>query len=266
MIIDHDLHLHTHLSRCGRDDAYVENYIKQAKSLGLQLLGFTDHMWDDAFPGWPAFYEGQTFQNAASLKEELAGIDTCGIKILHGAEVEYDRGRRDLAITPEHAGQLDFIIVPNSHTHNIMPKEYYDDKRRHIDFMVQAFMDVMDSPLAPKITAMAHPFCAVKCPYGFEGMLGMIGDTEYKKYFGAAADNGIAIEINLSKFRDYTIEEIKQSNHTHMLRVAKACGCKFTFGSDSHTMSHQEKFYNFYVMAGVLGLTEDDLCELVRNR
>ena len=68
----------------------------------------------------------------------------------------------------------------------------------------------MDSPLARKITAMAHPFCAVDCPYGYEEMLGMISDSEYKKCFGAAAANGIAVEFNLSKFRDYSIAQIRQ--------------------------------------------------------
>lgn len=260
------MHLHTHLSRCGKDDAYVKSYIEQAKTLGLKLLGFSDHMWDDAYPGWPEFYDGQNFTHIAAIREEIAEVNPGGIRILHGAEVEYDPVRRDLAITPENAEKLDFILFPNSHTHLVMPKEYYSDKRRHIEFMIQAFMDAMDSPLVSKITAIAHPFCAVDCPYGYEEMLGMISDAEYKKCFGAAADNGIAIEINLSKFRDYSIAQIRQSNNIRLLEIARYCGCKFTFGSDAHTMAHQHQFKNFYVVAGILNLTEDDLCDLARVR
>ena len=37
------------------------------------------------------------------------------------------------------------------------------------------------------------------------------------------------------------------------------------FGSDAHTMRHQQQFKNFYVVAGILNLTEDDLCDLVRE-
>lgn len=265
MVINHDIHLHTHLSRCGKEDAYVNAYVAQAAELGLTLLGFTDHMWDDAFPGWPDFYDGQNFAHIDSLKEEIAQTEHPGVRILHGAEVEYDPARRDLAITPENVEKLDYIIVPNSHTHMVMPKEYYADKRKHIDFMLQAFMDVMDSPLARKITAMAHPFCAVDCPYGYEEMLGMISDSAYEKCFGAAADNGIAIEINLSKFRDYSIAQIQQSNNIRLFQIAKRTGCKFSFGSDAHTMRHQQQFKNFYVVAGILNLTEDDLCDFVRG-
>ena len=123
----------------------------------------------------------------------------------------------------------------------------------------------MDSPLARKITAMAHPFCAVDCLYGYEEILGMISDSEYKKCFGAAAANGIAVEINLSKFRDYSIAQIRQSNNIRLFQIAKRTGCKFSFGSDAHTMRHQQQFKNFYVVAGILNLKEDELCDLVRE-
>ncbi len=82
---------------------------------------------------------------------------------------------------------------------------------------------------------------------------------------GAAAGNGIAIEINLSKFRDYSIAQIQQSNNIRLFQIAKRTGCKFSFGSDAHTMRHQQQFKNFYVVAGILNLTEDDLCDFVRG-
>lgn len=263
--IEHDIHLHTHLSRCGKTDATVENYVKTAKQLGIKLLGFTDHMWDSTFPGCPAFYDGQDFNHIELIKEEIALTAHDGIKILHGAEVEYDPHRRDLAITEDHLRRLDYIIVPNSHTHMVMPREYYADKQKHADFMLTAFMDIMYSPLAKSITAIAHPFCAVDCPYGFETLLSLISDSQYKECFAAAKENDIAVEINLSKFRDYSISQIKESNNTHMFEIAKSCGCKFSFGSDAHTMSHLDKFNVLYVVAEVLGLGEENLCSLVRN-
>ena len=275
MIIDHDIHLHTHLSRCGKDDATVQNYVNQASRFGLKLLGFTDHLWDDSYTGSESiyegantavpFYRGQNVPHVLSLRQEIAAVEQPGIRILLGAEVEYDPWRHDLAITEANAEQFDYLIFPNSHTHMVMPKSYYEDKRKHIDFMMMAFMDIMKSPLRKYLVTMAHPFCAVACPYGYEEMLGIITDDEYRRCYDACADNGIAVEINLSKFRKYSVGQILESNNLRQFRIAKECGCQFTFGSDSHTMWHQEDFHNFYVVAGAIDLTAEDLSPFVRS-
>lgn len=275
MIVSHDIHIHTSLSRCGRSDALLENYIEKADTLGLKLIGISDHMWDDTVSGWETiyegenrtvpFYEGQNVPHVLRTKDEISSIKTKGIKILSGAEVEYDYSRHDLAITEENARKFDYIIFPNSHTHMVMPKEFYADKRKHIEFMYDAFMDVMDSPLRKYVVAMAHPFCAVMCPYGFEEMLGMITDEKYRRCYGACAENGIAVEINLSKFRGLNIKEILTCNNIRQFRIAKECGCKFTFGSDSHTMSHLDSFHDFYVVSGALNLSMEDLSPFVRQ-
>ena len=63
----------------------------------------------------------------------------------------------------------------------------------------------------------------------------------------------------------YSIAQIQQSNNIRLFQIAKRTGCKFSFGSDAHTMRHQQQFKNFYVVAGILNLTEDDLCDFVRG-
>ena len=269
MIINHDIHIHTHLSRCGKPDATIENYIKHVPQYGITTLGFTDHLWDDTFDGWEKiyegnrldvpFYKGQNVDHVLQSRETLSSLDPGEIKVYIGAEVEYDFQRHDLAITEENAKKFDYLIFPNSHTHMVMPKEYYADKRKHIEFMKTAFMDIMKSPLCKYIVTMAHPFCAVCCPYGYEEMLGMISDEEYKECYGACAENHISVEINLSKFRNYTVNDILKSNNIRQFKIAKACGCKFTFGSDAHTMRHMDNFKDYYVVAGAIGLSEDDI-------
>ena len=275
MIITHDIHNHTYLSRCGKDDATIKNYISNVKKYGIKLLGFTDHMWDDSFDGWQElhegdnsdvlFYEGQNVEHVLQSRKELECLDTDGIKVIIGAEVEYDLNRRDLAITAENAEKFDYLIFPNSHTHMVMPREYYSDKRKMTEFMIQVFMDIMDSPLRSHIVTMAHPFCAVCCPFGYEILLGMISDEEYRKCYGACAENSIAVEINLSKLRGYTVEQIINSNLIRPFRIAKECGCKFTFGSDSHTMWHSDNFKDFYVVSQILELTDNDISPFVRQ-
>ena len=48
MFIDHDMHIHTHYSRCADATATAEHYIQKAHELGLKKIGFADHMWDSA--------------------------------------------------------------------------------------------------------------------------------------------------------------------------------------------------------------------------
>ncbi len=276
MLITHDIHIHTHLSRCGKENAIVSDYIENAKKLGLQLIGFSDHLWDDAFPEYKdfyephntevPFYEGQNVDHVLMLRSEINDANRDGtIKILHGAEVEYDPYRHDLAITEANAERFDYLIFPNSHTHMVMPKDYYTDKRKHLSFMMDAFMDALNSPLHKYIVTMAHPFCAVCCPYGYEEMLGMISDDDLKRCFDLCAEKNISVEINLSKFKDYTISQIAASNNIRLFRIAKERGCKFTFGSDAHSVQDQNQFSSFYIVSTILEITEDNISSFVKS-
>ena len=159
MRITHDLHMHTHLSFCGKDEATVENYVAQAAALGLGKLGFTDHMWDSAVPDMPWWYRQTDIQNVAhvtQLRPVLEQLRGRGVELLFGCEAEYDYARRGVALTEAAAEQFDFSIASSTHTHNVMPKAFYDPPRRHAEFMLQAYEDMLDAPVSRYITAMAH--------------------------------------------------------------------------------------------------------------
>jgi histidinol phosphatase-like PHP family hydrolase len=49
-----------------------------------------------------------------------------------------------------------------------------------------------------------------------------------------------------------------------MFRLAKECGCKFTFGSDAHDSSQHEFYGNAQILADILGLKETDILEICR--
>ena len=127
MKITHDFHVHTKLSICANETATVENYIAHAKRLGLKKIGFSDHFGAGDIPGARGFYRAHPYEHNAELKETLASLNEPDIKCYFGCETEYHTPKRDLAITEEEAEKFDFILVPNSHTHMIMPKEYIGD-------------------------------------------------------------------------------------------------------------------------------------------
>ena len=49
-----------------------------------------------------------------------------------------------------------------------------------------------------------------------------------------------------------------------MFRLAKECGCKFTFGSDAHEVIGHYNYSNADLVADMLELKEDDLHPLAR--
>ncbi len=266
-----DLHVHTHLSRCGKPPATVEYYMNKARELGLKTLGFTDHMWDSAIPGANKFYSTQNLEHVMKIRAELDAADKTGIdRILIGAEGEYDPRRHDVAITREVAEQLDVLLVPNSHTHMTMPEEYYQP-RRHAEFMLEAFYDIVNSEIAPFITAIPHPFSAVNCEKKHYPRLYpylAISNDEFKRCFALAAEKGIALEINPYQFRDIPEDDLESDElareRFRMYRIAKSEGCLFTIGIDSHSDFYHDYYHLIYPVAEILGLTEDDLHPLAR--
>ena len=267
MKITSDLHIHTHISKCGKEEATVPYYMEKARELGLKTLGFSDHLWDSAVEGANSFYTGQDFDHISEIKEELAAADTTGIdRILFGAEGEYDPIHHGVALTKDVAEQLDFLLVPNSHTHMMMPKAYYDPPRRHAEFMLNAFHEIVDSEIAPYITSIPHPFAAVKCAVYYSNRIpiSLITDDEYKSCFSKAAEKEIALEINPNFFKEKTAEEINADPMTHMFRIAKEMGCRFTVGLDSHSRKGHDHFMCIYPVIEALSLTEQDLHPLAR--
>jgi len=263
MFINHDLHIHTHFSPCADASATAKHYISKARELGLQKIAFTDHMWDDAVPCTVPDYKKLTYEYVSGFKEEVAREDATGIHILYGCETELDKDG-NIGVGEEVASQLDILIVPQSHTHLTMPKELYEPYRRHADYMLDRFYDIVESPLREYITTIPHPFDAVACPYDNREIIRTISDKEFSDCFRAAKDQNIAIEINAGAFHRCSVAEIATDPMIHMLRLAKDAGCKFVFGSDSHNDTGHDRFFKNYVVATILELTDADIADFAK--
>lgn len=262
MKIRHDFHIHTELSLCADESATVENYLEIAESIGLTHLGFSNHFWDERIPGATPFYVPQNLSHLLRLKQELINHADSHIKLYFGCETEYDPVRRDVTITEETAQQFDFILVPNSHTHLIMPRNCYQPYQKHVDFMVQAYEDILNSSVYRYITAIAHPFEAVCCPYDYTILIDMISDDCFKRLFSQTAERGIAIEINVDSMHTKTEEEIASCSQMRMFQIAKECGCKFLFGSDAHNSKAHDSYAHADLVAGLLELDESCIPEI----
>lgn len=277
MNVKYDIHAHTHLSLCGQDNATIANYVKQAKENGVSLIGIADHMWDKEIPyhenmrhaksagpsggeGVINWYKAQPIEHCRQILAELNETDNESVHFVFGGEVDYCPGL-GAAITRKNAEMLDFMIVPNSHTHHVMDKADYEPYQKHADFMLRATMEICTAETAPLVTALAHPFDAVCCPYPTDYIIDCLTDSQLIEVFSAANENNIAAEINGASFE--CIADIKNSGVFRVLAMAKKAGCLFTFGSDSHSGTGQSVLPYCSQVAELLGLTESDIlpCE-----
>lgn len=267
MRVVHDFHIHTNLSLCAEKDTTVEYYVHKAEEIGLKKIGFANHLWDGniecAITGIGDFYTKQNPEYVEQLREELATVKSDTVKTYFGCEVEYDLAHRGPSITEEVAERFDYILVPNSHTHMVMPKECFEPWQKHADFMVQAYEDIINSNVSRYITAMAHPFEAVNCPH-YSALIDLISDDRFKYLFHATAKKNIAVEINIGNYHEMADEDIVNCSQIRMFRLAKECGCKFIFGSDSHNRRRHSSYGHADVLADILELKENDIIDIAR--
>lgn len=253
MIISQDLHVHTNLSACAESSSTIESYLQTEKDLGVNTIGIADHFWDENIPHIYDDYRVPTLEKVLLLREKARVAAKFGISLLVGVETEYDRVRRDIAILPETAEQLDFVLAPNAHLHITMTDEERQNKAKQASFMLTAWEDILRSEASKYITAIPHPFAVS------EEVMALITDKQYQDCFKAAAEKNIAIEINTSVYRPKTISQILSHEALRMYSIAKQCGCKFTFGSDAHSATALDSFYKGYVVAQYLELTEKNI-------
>lgn len=270
MKIAHDFHMHTSLSLCAEKTANVKEYVESAKKAGFEKLGFANHFWDAAIPGANDFYVPQHYDHVESMKPEIEEAKKSGLTLYFGCECEYDPYRHGVACTPEVAEKFEFMIVPNSHTHMMMPKDYYHPYEKHAEFMVNAYEEILNSEVAKYITGMAHPFEAVACPYDRAILIGLIKEDVFKRLFTLQAEKGIAFEINLSCLDQKKPDEFAVSDRFKMFKTAKDCGCQFIFGTDIHSSAKYAAGVADAAMKGanlvaeMLGLREEDIIEIAR--
>ena len=262
-MIKHDLHIHTTWSACCADpDALPENYLNLAAAQGLQTVGFVNHVWDSRIPGASSWYAPQTFERAMGIRSQIPS-DTHGVRVLIGVETEFAGGV--IALSEECASQLDFVLVPHSHIHmeDLVRPRSITASRDIAAFMADTFEDLAVRDFA---TIIAHPFL----PLSFDSkeqlseIYSFLSTARLEQSFGMAAEHNAAIEINLSIFRFGVDDPVYDSTYYRLFDTAKRMGCRFTFGSDSHSLAELELNQNQEEIIRRLRLTEADMAEIVR--
>lgn len=266
MKIQHDVHMHTYLSRCSNDPEFLPPaIIEGSKANGIKVLAFTDHFWDKTMPGGDNnVYRYQDFSHIQKIHTMMP--DTVeGIKILFGVETEY-YGNGKVGISKETAAKFDHVLVPTNHTLTPFAKENGLEKPDQLAReLAKRFKEVLSFDVA---TGICHPFL----PLGFmeigDKILNAISKEELNECFSMAKEKGVSIEINSCTFAknyDRGTDGFTDDSFMRIFRIAKEVGCKFHFGSDAHSLEDLSRLKKIQPYIDDLKLNDDDINPLFRN-
>ena len=260
-MITEDIHIHTSVSNCAKRDATIEKYIERAAGGQLTTLGFSDHLWDSAVSGVSKWYSNQNVEHVMQTKDAIMNCaQNHGIKLLFGCETEFTYEGK-LCLAEESFDLFDYVLVPHSHTHMacVMPREYAEDNKLHAKFLMDSFMAAVEHPLSNRFTAIVHPFVPGTKYDVYNEIQSLIPNSYFYEAFNAAREKGIAIEMNGSTLIYMPDEQIPDCEYVRIYSIAKECGCKFTYGSDSHDFRGERKLHVVERFLDLCKITDADI-------
>lgn len=256
--IDHDLHIHTHISLCSRDPEQTpERILQYGTEKGLRHLCITDHFWDETVP---SVYDGLSY---ARLAENLPLPKADGVAFHFGCEADMDLVPT-IGIRRETAEKFDFIIVPTTHMHFVgvtIRKEEATDKKARARRYVERWEALLRADLPFYKMGIAHlTWCglagagAAPWPDHID-ILDSIPDDTFLRLFSQTEKNGMGVELNVDLQR-YQPDELERILRVY--RLAVECGCHFYFGSDAHHPQDLNRGYDrFGTLVDLLQLEEE---------
>ena len=233
----HDLHCHTNLSACAKRGSTLSVMLGALKAAGVTVAGIANHLWDAAVPGSSGWYAPQNVEHVRSIRAEYDALppeERAGIKLYFGCETEYV-GQGRVALKEENAPLFDFVLVPPHHFHMkdfVRPAEL-EDAAKIRKLMFERFLECCAIPF---VFGLAHPLMVLGYPGRVDEILSGFRDGEYRELFGAAAETGKSVEINIcALFQDTRRDgDGLPAEYVRMMTIARECSCRFHLGSDAH--------------------------------
>lgn len=149
-----------------------------------------------------------------------------------------------------------------------MLSEFPVDHQFCADFMCESFVNLLNNAEVQKFkdsvpTFVAHPFYA----YGYskedcQKMLSLIPDEKFKEMFTLMAGKGIGYDLSVCNF---TLEDPENCQMFRIARIARNCGVKFLFGTDTHNVSGLKEASRSTELFEKLHLRKDALHPMYRD-
>jgi histidinol phosphatase-like PHP family hydrolase len=209
-----DWHLHTTFSReCGEPGATPGNIVNTAHDIGLEAIGFTDHIH---FP--------HQIERIDELRAVLPAPPD-GLRVYVACEADM-LSPTTVAISAETAAGLDYVIVSASHLYedNLeLPADL--DPPRMASFILELTNGAIASGLADIV---AHPFGVPGCPFPWAEVVAAADPGALRETAREAARRGVAMELNPR----YVRQAPEQAGW--LFRLFLESGCRLALVSDAH--------------------------------
>ena len=233
--IDHDFHIHTRLSVCSQDEGQTPaSILEYAKRENLRTVCITDHHWDEDIPCNTAVNFWYERQGNAHIRQSLPLPTDPEVCMLFGCEADMDSDNV-IGLAPDKYDDFGFIVVSTTHFHHMGGPKWENMSNQDIaNRWVERVDAVLDSDLPFHKTGIAHLTCYLinmRSREDYLETLQLIPQSELERVFTKAAACGIGIELNADEM---LFDESETDIVMRIYRTAKACGCKFYLGSDSH--------------------------------
>lgn len=113
--------------------------------------------------------------------------------------------------------------------------------------------------------SIAHSFSPCGVPHAKKNeYLAHIRDEDAAACYREAARLGLYIELNVGAITEVSFD-LSNNRLIDLYRIAKAEGCRFTFGTDSHSLAGLALIREGDRVADALGLEPGDIAEFVRD-
>lgn len=231
-----DYHMHTVL--CGHATGSLDDYVRYALTLGLDEIGFSEHIYLYHLP--PHARDPELAMREEEMPHYIRMVEALrtrypGITIRLGLEADY---------IPEHTGALARIL-------SAFPWDYvygsvhfidgwgFDDPRYKAEYSTWQIDDlyaryfglVMDAARTGLFDVMAHLDLIKK--FGHRSSMDM--EQLYGEVAQALTESGVCLEISSGGLRQPVGEYYPQPG---LLRACRLTGVPATLGSDAHKPEH----------------------------
>lgn len=258
--LNHDLHLHTHLSLCSNDPEQNTEYIvKFAEENGYSSLCFTDHFWEASVPEPNGFYE---IQNYAHVSMNLPLPKSDKVKIYFGCETDYCGGTK-IGINEECFDKFDFMVIPPNHFHmeGFTRDASINTPEAVAKLLGDRLIELTKLDLPWRKVGIAHITCGLTYKDGdIYEVFRKVDRGALREALSFFAEKGTGIELNDGCFNSHIAFE---DDNLDIYRIAKEMGCKFYRASDAHHPGGLALRDGTKRAVKELGLTAEDLYEIV---
>ncbi len=258
-----DLHVHTYLSACcsSKAEQQAAAILARAAAMGLSAIGFADHAWLNPAIAPSDWYRPQDAAHLRRIRDDVAALAAPPpVRCLFGCEADTQAPGR-FGITPNDVDRLDFVLLSCSHFHmKDFVEQPTDDSPEAIGrHLLKFFRSAVNSGLP---TAIAHPFLPFGFKDRFDTVIASIPDSEFSEAFGQAAAASVALEVTTSFLPPVDGSGWSLETPTRFLRLAREAGCRFTFGTDAHTATAQQRLPLLQPLIEAAGILDENVMPL----